>query len=291
MNLPLRTLISLLILLVLSFPGALWAQAKAKVSKVNEEEVTFFEERDLSANFFKNETNIGGIFTTGNVQQISVEGKSVTIYRVKRFRNNWTVGGYYNRKFFDSDDPDDPPETIARYVYGTYRMDYFFTQNLTFFIGGGGYTDQVKGIPLGGTGFTGVSYYFIWTDKRVLNLAGGYQFVGEQRDPPDPTRILNTAKVELIFRQIINPYVTFFFTVDSLKDFVDLQEWLINGSVGFKVKIYKMLSLIVGFTVRFDNVPTTGFRKTDTITNLSLGVSFQSPSAKKGVDAKSGNGK
>ena len=267
------------LILVLGSAKDLSAQGKGEIADVTGEEVTFFEERDLNANFLKNETSLGGIFTTGNVEQISVEGKSTTVYRIKRFKNTWTLGGYYNRKFFDSDDPADPPETIARYIFGTYRMDYFFTQDTTYFIGGGGYSDQIKGIPLGGRGFTGVSHYFIWTDETVLNLAGGYEFVGEQRDPPDPRRLLHTAKVELTFNQKINPHVTFLFNVNSLKDVTDVDQWLIDSEFGFKVKLYKILHLLLGFTVRFDNVPTTGFRKLDTITSLSLGVAFQSPKA------------
>lgn len=270
----------------MTFPGTIWAQVKEKLAEMEEEEVTFFEERDLTANFFRSETEIGGIFTTGNVEQISVSGSSDTVWRIKRFKNEWRVGGYYNREFFNSDDPDDPPETIARYIYGTYRMDYFLTQMTTFFTGVGGFTDQIKGIPLGATGFLGIGHYFIWTEKTALNLSGGYQFVGEKRDDPDPPRYLNTAKVELSFRQRINPNVTFIFNVDSKKDVASLDEWLIDSDIQFRVKLYKMLSLVVGFTTRFDNVPVTGFRKLDTVSSLSLGFDFQSPKPKKGKDGE-----
>ena len=263
-----------------AMPRDLPAQGRESLEKTAKDDITFVLERNLKANYFRTDTSLGGIFTSGNVEQISVEGKSATQYRIKRFLNQWDVGGYYNRKFFDSEDPDDPPETIARYIYGFYRMDYFFTQNTTLFVGGGGYSDQVKGIPLGARGFIGVSHYFIWTEKTALKLSGGYEFVGEERDPPDPRRILNTAKVELGYQQKLNANVGFLFHVDSLKSFTDLDQWLINGDVQFQVKLYKLLSLFCGFTVRFDNVPTTGFRKLDTITNLSLGVSFESPKAK-----------
>jgi hypothetical protein len=125
-----------------------------------------------------------------------------------------------------------------------------------------------------------VSHYFIWTDKTALNLSGGYEFVGERRDPPDPRRLLHTAMVELAFQQKITPGVTFRMSLGSLKAFNELDQWLVNGDVQFQVKLYKILSLFTGVTLRFDNVPTTGFRKLDTVTNLSLGVSFESPKAK-----------
>src|SRR5215831_17207683 len=164
------------LLFLVGIPRALQAQGKTKFEKTTKGEVLFYTERNLDANYFKNETSLGGIFTSGNVEQISVDGKSETIFRVKRFRNEWDLGGYYNRKFFDADDPLGGAETIARYIYGNYRLDYFLTQDTTFFIGGGGYSDQVKGIPLGARGFTGVSHYFIWTENTALKLSGGYEF-------------------------------------------------------------------------------------------------------------------
>jgi hypothetical protein len=265
------------IVIILLSPKTLRGQAKETFQKSTKEEVLYFTERDLSANYFKNVTSLGGTFTTGNVEQIVLNGTSETVYRVKRFRNEWDLGLFFDRKFFDSEEPTDPPETNTKYIYGYYRMDYFLTQDLTFFVGGGGYSDEVKGIPLGSRGFIGVSDYLIWTDKTALKLAGGYEFVGERRDPPDPRRILHTAKVTVDFQRKINPNVDFVLNLDSLKSFTKLDEWLINGEVRFNVKLYKILTLFAGFTVRFDNVPTTGFKKLDTISSLSLGVSFESP--------------
>ena len=269
------TALCLMTIIALLLPNLLWAQAKGKVEDIAENEMDFFKEFDLEKNFFSNDTQLGAVITTGNVEQITVSGSTVTVFRVKRFQNKWTIGGYYDRTFFNSDDPLDPPETNAKYIFGTYRMDYYITQRTTFFVGGGGFSDQIKGIPLGANAFTGVAHYFIWTEKIVLNLAGGYQFVGEQRDPPDSDRKLNTVKVELTYKQNFNPIVSLSFNVDSLKDVTRLKQWLVDGNVEVKVKLYKILHLAVGFTVRFDNQPTIGFRKVDTITNLSLGVSFK----------------
>lgn len=268
-------------LLFFACPKYLAAQGRDKFEQIHGEELTFRLERDLSANYFKTDTSFGGIFSTGNVEQISVEGRSTTVYRVKRFKNEWDLGGYYNRKEFDANNPEDDPETIARYIYGTYRMDYFFTPDTTYFVGGGGYSDQVKGIPLGSRAFTGVAHYFIWNDQTALRLSGGYEFVGERRDPPDPKRLLHTAKVELGFQQQIGPTVLFTLNLGSLKAVNSLDEWLVNGEALFRIKLYKVLSLYTGISLRFDNVPTTGFRKLDTVTNFSLGVAFESPKPKK----------
>ena len=73
----------------------------------------------------------------------------------------------------------------------------------------------------------------------------------------------------------------FSLNLGSLKALNSLDEWLVNGEVLFRIKLYKILSLYTGVSMRFDNVPTTGFRKLDTVTNFSLGVSFESPKAKK----------
>src|SRR4030095_6078440 len=272
--------LALLILLAHFFmmnPEALWAQAREKFEKETQEEITFYLERDLSTNYLKTDTYIGGNVSTGNVEQISFEGRSNTVYRVKRFKNEWDLGLYYNRKIFDSNEPLDPPDTIAKYIYGTYRMDDVITQNTTYFVGGGGYSDQVKGIPLGMRAFTGVSHYFIWTEKTALNLSGGYEAVAERRGPAHPKRILHTAKVKLAIQQKIGSGSSFSFYVDSLKAVNDVDQWLIGSGLQFQVKLYKIFSLFAGFTLRYDNVPTTGFRKLDTFSNLSLGISYESP--------------
>src|SRR5215471_6550974 len=93
------------ILFTLLTPEALRAQARESFEKTTKEEVLYFTERNLEANYFKDVTSLGGTFTTGNVEQIVLNGKSETIYRVKRFRNEWDLGLYFDRKFFDSDSP------------------------------------------------------------------------------------------------------------------------------------------------------------------------------------------
>ncbi len=261
---------------VSAFPRSAASQGRERFERIVYDEATFYTERDLTANYFKTDNSIGGIFSTGNVEQISLEGKSNTVYRIKRFKNEWDLGGYYNRKSFDANDPLDPPETIARYIYGTYRMDYFFEPKTTYFVGGGGYSDQVKGIPLGGRAFTGIAHYFVWTEKTALRLSGGYEFVGERRDPPDPRRILHTLKTDLAFKQRISSGVIFLLDLSSLKAVEELDQWIVVGGIRFEIKLYKILSLFTGVAFRFDNVPTTDFRKLDTVSSLGLGVSFDS---------------
>ncbi|HKY62403.1 MAG TPA: DUF481 domain-containing protein [bacterium] len=272
-----QILLTFVLLITPAFSKNLLAQAEAELQEVAEGEITFFQERNLEGNFFQNDTHFGGILTTGNSQEITLQGSSDTVYRVKRFRNEWNLGGYYDRTAFNSDSPDEGPQTNAKYVFGAYRMDYFLSSDTTYFLEGGGFTDEIKGIPLGGFGGTGVSHYFIWTKKTALNLSGGYTFVGEDLNDPNPSRHLHNAKVELSFRQVINPHVTLFLNVDSLKDVTDLEEWLVNGNIHVQVKLYKILSLFFGFTARLDNQPVPGFRKLDTMTNFSLGISFKSP--------------
>ncbi|HKX12165.1 MAG TPA: DUF481 domain-containing protein, partial [bacterium] len=121
----------LILLFCLAASRNLVAQGQQKFEQSKNEQATFYLERNLDANYFKTDNSFGGVFSTGNVEQISVEGRSNTIYRVKRFKNEWNLGGYYNRKNFDANNPEDPAETIARYIYGTYRFDYFFTPNTT----------------------------------------------------------------------------------------------------------------------------------------------------------------
>jgi len=100
------------------------------------------------------------------------------------------------------------------------------------------------------------------------------------RARPDPRRLLHIALVELSFQQNITHGVIFILSLGSLKAFNELDPWLVNGGVQFKIKLYKVLSLYTGVTLRFGNVPATNFRKLDTVSNLSLSVSFESAKSK-----------
>lgn len=256
-------------------PRHLWAQAADEMTASNGADgVLFLDDLDFEKNYFEHTTQLGAIFTTGNTESLNVSGASDTVYRVGRFQNSWRLGAYFNR-ITGTTSSTQSVGTIANYIFGVYRMDYYFLPLTTVFVGGGGYTDEVKGIDIAWQGFTGVSHYFVRTDNVSFNFALGYNFTYEDRMAPDPTKKLHSAFGELNYIQKYNDYVSFSQGVTALESINETNDFRINSDTELTVKLYKILSFIAGYHIRFDNEPTTGRKKLDTIADLSLGITIK----------------
>lgn len=272
-SLPLCGLIGLSFL-VFCHPVDVAAQAADQMTTAYDDEVLFLDDLDFEKNYFEHTTKAGAIFTTGNTESINVSGTSNTVYRVRRFSNSWRLGAYFNR-ITSTTSSTLGVGTVANYIFGVYRMDYYFLPLTTVFVGGGGYTDEVKGIDLAGQGFTGVSHFLIRTDNTSLNLALGYNYTREDRIAPDPTRNLHSIAAGLNYVQRYNDHVSFSQAISAMESVNHTADFRINSDTELSVKLYKILSFVAGFHIRFDNQPTTGKKKMDTIADLSLAVTIK----------------
>lgn len=261
------------LLLVVS-PVDLMAQAADQMTAVSTDDVLFLDDLNFDKNYFEHTTKIGAIFTTGNTESLNVSGASNTVYRVGRFSNSWRLGAYFNR-ITATTSSTEGVGTIANYIFGVYRMDYYFLPLTTVFVGGGGYTDEVKGIDLAWQGFTGVSHYFVRSENVSFNVALGYNYTFENRIDPDPSRNLHSVMAEINYTQRYNDYVSFSQGVSALESVNATDDFRINSDTELNVKLYKILSFVAGYHVRFDNQPTTGKKKLDTIADLSLAVTIK----------------
>lgn len=254
-------------------PTSLYAQAADEMSQAREREIKFLESIDLTKNHFEHETRIGAILSTGNTRSFSASGNSRTLFRVKRWENKWRLGAYYTR-IFSSTNPSVSEGTLARYIFGTYRIDYYFLQNTTVYWGGGGYTDEIKGIELAGNGFTGVSHYLVRTEKTAFRLAGGYDFTYEDRVPPAASEAIHSATQEIYFLRHINDIVSVSQGINAWENLVEGSDFRLNSDTELKVKLNDHLGLVLAYHLRFDNQPVTGFKKLDTITDFSVAITF-----------------
>ena len=227
---------------------------------------------DLTKNHFEMETRVGGIISTGNTSSISLSGSNSTKYRVKHFENTWQAGAFYNR--IHSTTGSATVGTAARYIFGTYRLDYYFLPLTTVFVGGGGYTDQIKGIGTAAQAFTGVKHYFIRNEKIEFGGSVGYNFTFEDRLSPNANQEIHSASQRLLFKYAFNDHVELSQKVDTKENVQNGRDFRLDSDTEIKVALVKHLSFVTGFKLRFDNQPVTGFKKLDTITNLSLAISF-----------------
>ncbi|MFO1463415.1 MAG: DUF481 domain-containing protein [bacterium] len=260
-------------------PAALRAQAADKVSAAKDLESSYAEDLDLTKNEFKSETKAGAVFSTGNTKSFLVDGTSFTLYRIKRFENKFSLGAYFNRVSSSVANPG-LVGTIANYIYGFYRLDYYFLPLTTVYVGGGGYVDEVKGIDLAGVGFLGVSHYFFRKPKYSLNVSLGYDYTFEDRIFPNPDVSIHAVAFGLNYQQQFNDHVGFGQKIKLLENGGNGRDLRLYTDTELKLGMTKHLAIVLGFHTRFDNEPVPGFKKLDTISDVSLALTFGGNPAK-----------
>lgn len=260
------------IALILFLPIGSWAQGTGEIQKEKEKKPELGGTIDLEATEFKNETRAGLIFSTGNTGSLAVSGSHMTKYRFKRYENNVRLGVHYNR--ITSTTGNVATGTTARYLFGTYRLDYYFLDKTTVYGGGGGYTDEIKGIETAGEGFTGLAHYFYREAALDLGISGGYNFTYEDRLPPALNAQIHSATAGFVYRQDLNKQLVASHKIDFQENVEDTGDLRFQSQNDLKIKLNELLALIVGFSLRFDREPVPGFKKLDTLTDLSLSISF-----------------
>ena len=227
---------------------------------------------DLESSKFTMETNVGVVNSTGNTLSISVSGTNQTKYRYKRFENLWRAGAYYMRVF--SARESGVIGTAAKYIYGNYRFDYYLSHRVTIYAGGGGYTDEIKGIELSGEGFGGLGLYLLQGENYYLKSSVGYNYTYEDRNPPDPSVNIHSASLEMNYLQNFGEQLTLTDDLQVLQDVVHGHEVRVNNRLALNVALNKYLGIVTAFSLRFDNRPVTGFKKLDTLSELALSIKF-----------------
>jgi len=270
----------LLIALTTFLVPELRAQAAGELTNSkNGVKTRYSEDLDLTKNEFRHETKAGAIFTTGNTESLSATGNSFTLWRIKRFENKWRLGFYFNRVDENVANPT-VTGTIANYIYGFYRLDYYFLARTTMFVGGGGYVDEIKGIDLAGNGFVGVSHYWLRDPKYSLNTSFGYDYTHENRVFPEPSVDIHALMLGLTYQHQFKDYLGFSQSILALENVVHGEDFRLNTDTELKVALTKHFGLVFGFHLRFDNKPVPGFKKLDTISDVSLAITFGGDAAK-----------
>jgi len=266
----------LVISLCIAFSINAFSQAKQgrdMLKEISREKPTIAEDIDLKSTAFSTVTRVGVSNLTGNVRSIALSGHHHTKYRYHRMENSWRLGAYYERIFHHTKEPN-KVGTNARYIYGTYRLDYYILQRLTTFAGGGGYTDVVKGINQAGQGFGGFRFIIVRNERTELDTSIGYNYTYEDRVDPNPNKEIHSAMQEIKFAQKAGEWFTFGQRVECLEDVEDGNDVRVNSETSFKFDIVKHLAIVLGFNLKFDNRPTPGYKKLDTYTDFTLAVSF-----------------
>lgn len=224
-------------------------------------------EFDLTKNEFSTETRFGFVMKQGNSQKETLSGGSYTLYRVRRWENKWKIYTLLDRVF-------DTSNHFDLYLYGIYRVDYFITDRLTYYIGSGLYIDEVKGIDKSLHAFNGVSYFLMRKPNTYLRGSVGYRFTWEDPVPPNPNDTIHAAAFEVEFSYKFNDHFSVFQNAGFFESVTEGNDFRILSDTELKAGLTKHFGIVLAYRIRFDNKAVPSFEKLDTIADASLAVTF-----------------
>jgi putative salt-induced outer membrane protein YdiY len=258
-------------ILVFFLPNLIWAHSEDLEEVSEDDDLVYISSLDLDQNELRAEIETGLAFTTGNMLSISLSGEGFLLYRVRRFENTFDVDVKYDRV---NQSTDGDTGTFARYIFGTYRLDTYFLDKMTLYTGGGAYTDDIAGIQRALLGFAGMSLYLFREEGLKLNVSAGYIFTHQKPVGDDPSQRIHAAESRLLYEQDLGETLRFSQTIQVSQNTETLEDLSLNAETELKFMMTQYLALIASINLQYDNDPVPGFKKFDTISNLSVSINF-----------------
>jgi putative salt-induced outer membrane protein len=218
----------------------------------------------------------GGLLATGNSRSLAATGSGSL--RLRRQLNEYSanVAGNYGRS---APTPDDDMQTSVSNVQGRVRYDRFLSEHWSLFVAQSGRKDRFQGLALRLNFDPGLAFYIFDEDKHRLWLEAGYdlqydirenEFLRAATPPLDKTETRHSARGFFGYENNINEILRFNTGVEYIQSVQQSKNWRLNWDSGVTSAISNKFSLSTTFSLRYDNNPLAGVRKTDTITALNL---------------------
>jgi putative salt-induced outer membrane protein len=155
---------------------------------------------------------------------------------------------------------------------GKYRRN--ITDRFLWYGLGGWSRNEFAGFIDRYTAGAGLGYRFIEPDPHGLVGEFGFGYTDEKRIPPNSDSNGAEARAFLGYSYKISETSKLVSELEIFDNIEETSDWRGRTTTSVTATISKQLALKTGYTVLYDNVPTPGFRKTDTIFLTSLVVNF-----------------
>jgi len=145
---------------------------------------------------------------------------------------------------------------ISAYVFGTFDRDRF------------------AGVASRYQEAAGIAWKAVEHPNDVLTLEAG-AVETEQRDVgSDTTSSFVAARAALTYKHMLNKTAFVQEAAEALPDLQDSKNLRINSATDLVAPLSTVVSLKVGYVIRFDNLPPPGFKKTDRILTTGVQIAF-----------------
>ncbi len=218
----------------------------------------------------------GGLLATGNSRSMAATGSGQL--RLRRQLNEYSasIAGNYGRS---APTPADDMRTSVSNLQGRVRYDRFLSEHWSLFVAQSARKDRFQGLALRLNFDPGLAYYIFDEDKHRLWAEVGYDYQYDIREnaalrasptPIDKTEGRHSARGFLGYENNINEILRFNTGVEYIQSVQESKNWRLNWDTGLSSAISNKFSFATTFSLRYDNNPLTGVRKTDTLTALNL---------------------
>lgn len=221
----------------------------------------------------------GGLFSTGNSRALSLTGAGK--FKLRRGANQLSAAtaGNYARS---SATPDDGMETTLENVQGRVRYDRFFTKVVTGFLAVSGTRDRFQGLDLRLNVDPGIAFYIIDDKSHQLWTEVGYDLQHDVRrdeaidaaalegEVVDKSETRHNARGFVGYDNSINEEVTFNTGIEYLQSVQETKNFRLTWDSGLSSNIGSNFAVATTFTLKYDNNPLPGVKKTDAITAVSI---------------------
>jgi hypothetical protein len=273
----------------------------------------FAKPTDTKKVIWKLSTQAGLIYSTGNSRNVSVSGGADLSRDDGRNRFTFAGSGAYVRTTqrvardisgngtigdVDGEIEDETRTTTALWAVKG-RYDRFFTPRNTVYLSGGVLGNRPAGKIVVAAGQAGYSRLLFMGPRNQLVGEGGYDFTFERDVGSVPDLFIHSLRLFLGYGLKISENTAFNASVEALlnlnpengplgRRIAPIEDTRITGKAAITTKLWKILSLRVSFTARYDNAPAplpaltipyeSGFlplaSRLDTITEVAIVASI-----------------
>lgn len=228
------------------------------------------DETAKSVEEWKVNAGLSAIINTGNSSNQTIGGNVLTSYKREKNKIEWTGSGAYGRA---RDNTTGVTTTNTQNWKAQLRYDRYVLDPLSLFALGHIGADEPAGFDLRYGGAAGLAHEIWKVDPHFFKYEIGFDYTREERTTP-PDEDIYSGRGFLQYKRKISTWATFRQDLEALFNVQEGKDIRLNTLTALTTKITEKVAFQAGYSVRFDNIPVPGKKKTDTLTQLGIVVNF-----------------
>lgn len=251
-------------------------EGRTKIALASLSDITLLDGYEVNGHRFKGKLVAVGTKSEGNRNRqdwlVDVDAE------LRHFDYRHTVGLKYDSEAID----DDP---LREEYEAKYALDWFFSPQTFWFADSEVRKDETRDIQIRYSVGSGIGYQFWDTAKTALSIETGFEYVNEELDSPSPDD--DSAddtppsddeyvswRLASSYRYLFPRSIAFFVRSDYLQSLNSGDEWELKSESGFSLPIALGISAEVVYEYDFDNTPSEGLEKEDSMFRFGVGYEW-----------------